>query len=256
MRWQGAALKAVSLAVACGRVLQPPKTGLRILTYHTVGQRAYRDHLNLNTISLEQFKAHLGVLAKYRCARADAEISADTTEVAITFDDGYADNLHVVAPLLVERNIPFTVFVTGRFVREKEKGFLSESELRELASLPGVCIGAHGDTHCDLTRCNEANLRAELKTSKAYLADVLGRSITTMAYPYGAANRRVRDAAEECGYEFAASSYFDINRVGRDALMLNRSVVLKGDSARVLEQKIKGDWDWYRFRMTDPLRLR
>ncbi len=257
MRWQGAALKAMSNVVSWGRVLQAPRTGLRILTYHTVGQRAHGDHLNLNTVSVEQFKKHLNILTSYKCTMfGSAAIPAGGIEVAVTFDDGYADNLHVVAPLMAELRIPFTVFVTAGFVRGKEKGFLSEFELRELASLPDVCIGAHGNTHCDLTRCDEASLRAELSDSKAYLGDVLGRAVTTMAYPYGAANRRVRDAVEESGYQFAASSYFDVNRVGRDSLMLNRSVVLNGDSARVLSQKIRGDWDWYRFRMTDPLRLR
>ena len=106
-----------------------------------------------------------------------------------------------------------------------------------------------------MTRCDDAGLYAELKDSKAYLEDVLGKTITSMAYPYGAANQRVRAAAEACGYTLATSSYFDINRPGRDPLMLNRAVVLNGDSRKVLDQKIQGNWDWYRWRMTDPLLL-
>lgn len=256
MRWQGLALKAIAQGVSWTRCMTAPSAGLRVLTYHTVGQRAYGDDLNLNTISVEQFKLHLDVLKKYQCiALRSVDFPTQQTKVAITFDDGYADNLHVAAPLLMERNIPFTVFVTGCFVRDKVQGFLSTSELKELAMLPGVTIGAHGNTHCDLTRCDEASLNAELKDSKAYLEDVLGKTITSMAYPYGAANRRVRAAAEACGYTIAASSYFDINRPGRDPLMLSRGVVLNGDSRKVLDQKIKGDWDWYRLRMTDPLHL-
>lgn len=254
MRWQGFALKSVAECVSLVRLMSSTQAGLRVLTYHTVGQRAYGDDLNLNTIALDQFKLHLDVFQRYQCiSLQDRDSSAQVTTIAITFDDGYADNLHVVAPLLMARNIPFTVFVTGRFVREKEPGFLTESELKQLSLLPGVSIGAHGDTHCDLTRCDERKLHAELKGSKAYLEDVLGSPVTSMAYPYGAANRRVRDAAQASGYTLAACSYFDINRPERDPLMLNRAVVLNGDSPRVLDQKIQGNWDWYRLRMTDPL---
>ena len=256
MRWQSLMLKAMAQGVSWTRCLSASRAGLRVLTYHTVGQRAYGDDLNLNTISVADFKIHLDVLKNYHCiALQGMNFPTKETKVAITFDDGYADNLHVVAPLLVERKIPFTVFVTGCFVRDKVQGFLSTSELKELALLPGVSIGAHGNMHYDLTRCDDAVLYAELKDSKAYLEDVLGKTITSMAYPYGAANQRVRAAVEACGYTLATSSYFDINRSGRDPLMLNRAVVLNGDSRKVLDQKIKGDWDWYRLRMTDPLHL-
>lgn len=256
MRWKGLGLKVISQSVACAQIFRAPKEGLRILTYHTVGQHAHGDTLNLNTISLEQFKTHLDVLRRYQCCPLlKANLPASKSVVAITFDDGYADNLHIVAPLMLERCIPFTVFVTARFVREKEKGFLSASELKELACLPGVTIGAHGNTHCDLTLCSAEKLLTELHESKRYLEDLLGAPITTMAYPYGAANRRVRDVVEYCGYELAACSYFDVNRPERDLLMLNRSVVLNGDSAKVVAQKIKGNWDWYRIRMTDPLEI-
>jgi peptidoglycan/xylan/chitin deacetylase (PgdA/CDA1 family) len=254
MRWQSLVLKAIARGVSWTRCLSVSRPGLRILTYHTVGQRAYGDELNLNSISLEQFKLHLDVFKDYSCIPLqEMDVSEFETKLAITFDDGYADNLYVVAPLLIERNIPFTVFVTPQFIYEKTKHFLSKSELKELSLLPGVTIGAHGNTHCDLTKCDDERLFAELTYSRSYLEDLLGKTITSMAYPYGATNQRVKAAVEECGYRFAACSYFDINHLDIDPLMLNRSVVLSADSNITLREKIKGDWDWYRYLMNNPL---
>ncbi len=254
MRWQSLVLKAIARGVSWSRYFSVSRPGLRILTYHTVGQRAYGDKLNLNSISLELFKSHIDVFKEYPCIPLhEMDSSGNTTKLAITFDDGYSDNLHVVAPLLIERNIPFTVFVTPRFIYEKNKYFLSVSELKELSLLPGVTIGAHGNTHCDLTKCDDERLFAELTYSRSYLEDLLGKAIFSMAYPYGAANKRVRAAVEECGYRFAACSYFDINHQNIDPLMINRSVVLNADSNITLREKIEGDWDWYKYMMNNPL---
>jgi peptidoglycan/xylan/chitin deacetylase (PgdA/CDA1 family) len=181
------------------------------------------------------------------------DISNTETKLSITFDDGYADNLYLAAPLLIERNIPFAVFVTPRFIIEKTKYFLSKPELKELSLLPGVTIGAHGNTHCNLTKCNDKELFSELTYSRSYLEDLLGKTISSMAYPFGAANKRVKDAVEECGYRFAACSYFDINQENTNPLMVNRSVVLNADSNLTLREKIEGDWDWYKYLMKHPL---
>lgn len=256
MRWRQRVLKILASIVSTALFFRPPKVGHRILTYHSIGQKSYGDTNNLNSISVEDFKIHVATIAEYHCIDlSDTYFPTDEVRVAITFDDGYSNNLHVAAPLLIERNIPFTVFVTSKFVREKEKGFLSVSELKELSSLPGVTIGAHGDTHCDLTLCDDVSLRRELKGSKAYLEDVLGHEIFAMAYPYGKANKRVRTFVEEAEYSLAVSSYFNINSPRRDPLMLGRSIILNGDTADTLNKKIRGYWDWYRFKMTDPLNL-
>lgn len=37
-------------------------------------------------------------------------------EIVLTFDDGYTNNLHIVAPLLNEKSIPFTVFVSTEHI--------------------------------------------------------------------------------------------------------------------------------------------
>ena len=254
MRWRSLALKAISRGISWARYMNISRPGLRILTYHTVGKQAYGDVNNLNSISIHHFKQHLDVFKEYQCSTMNAmDISKTETKLSITFDDGYADNLYVAAPLLIERNIPFTVFVTPRFIIEKTKYFLSKPELRELSLLPGVTIGAHGNTHCDLTKCNDKELSDELSISRSCLEDMLGKNIYSMAYPFGAANKRVKDAVEECGYRFAACSYFDINQENTDPLMMNRSVVLNADSNLALREKIKGDWDWYKYLMKHPL---
>ena len=73
--------------------------------------------------------------------------------VAITFDDGYRDNLTVALPLLEKFGLPMTLFVTAGFVGRE--GYLSKEELREISKHPLVTIGAHGLSHRDFTRLSD-----------------------------------------------------------------------------------------------------
>jgi len=254
MRWQSAVMQTIARCAALARIPFPPSCGLRILMYHAISYPVNRDHYALHTLSVERFCQHLDILSGMRISPLlPLLIPKSELHVAITFDDGYADNLHIASPLLVERGLPFTVFVTSDFIRRHERGFLSSEELKELAQQPGVIIGAHGASHCHLTMCSGKQLRAELCDSKHYLEDLIGRSVTTLAYPYGSADRRVRDAALSAGYELGVCSRFDINHQTRDPLMLNRCVIVCDDTPKILRQKVLGDWDWYRWRGPDPL---
>lgn len=248
--------RAVSELVACGRCCCAPRLGLRILLYHAIGSPALGDARGLFSVRPEIFEQHMGDLSDRHAGRVvgldpDLRIESER-QTAITFDDGYADNLDIAAPILAARGLPFTVFVTADFVRHSRPGFLTPSGLRELAAVPNARIGAHGDTHVALSKCDDRQLRDELCSSKQYLEDLIGREVVTMAYPYGAADRRVREAVGAAGYRLAASSYANINDARRDRLMLARTEVLAGDSLRAFRQKLRGDWDWYRWRTKDP----
>jgi peptidoglycan/xylan/chitin deacetylase (PgdA/CDA1 family) len=258
LRWRRVLTRGIAEAVALARCRAAPRAGFRVLMYHAVGSPVHGDGLGIFSISPQRFCVHADLLAKMPGARMvplePLDLPQQTLRVAVTFDDGYRDNLHVAAPMLIERGIPFSVFVTTDFVRNGVQGFLNPEELKELAGLPSVSIGAHGRSHRPLTECDDRALADELAGSKHYLEDLLGRTVTALAYPHGAADLRVRDAAERAGYVLGVCSHFDINRHGRDPLMLCRCNILRDDSPRVLRQKLRGDWDWYRWRSSDPLK--
>ncbi|WP_319245411.1 polysaccharide deacetylase family protein [uncultured Propionivibrio sp.] len=248
--------RTISETVAGVSWIRQPTDGLRVLMYHAIGTPALGDTLGLFSLSPERFRQHMVLLAGWQRGRVveldGSALNGNGCRVAITFDDGYSDNLEVAAPVLSELGLPFTVFVTSEFVRNGKPGFLSPNALRDLAALPGARIGAHGANHVALTQCDDTTLRNELTASRSYLENVLGSEIRTLAYPYGAADRRVRDAALAAGYCLGACSQAGVNPAARDPLLLARTEIVSFDNERVFAQKLNGDWDWYRWRTQDP----
>ena len=257
MRWQSLVKKTISTGMSLTNLTFGSQKGLRILNYHSVGSSAYGDRLGLNTIKIKIFYEHIDILSNMSTVPlSPLTIPDDGLNIAITFDDGYADNLYVAAPLLVERGIPFTVFVTTGFIGEITNGFLTADELKNLALIPGVTIGSHSRTHRLLPKCTNKELMSELEGSKHYLEDMISKPVTSIAYPYGAADLRVRDAVQQAGYQLGFCSHVGINHIDRDKLMLNRYAILSEDTSYILKQKLNGYFDWYNWISPDPLKIK
>ncbi len=247
--------RGISETVSVTRRTSPPAEGFRILIYHAVGTKIGEDRLGIYTISPGLFEWQMNALVSYpgKALSPLSDFSSGTgLRIAVTFDDGYRDNLYMAAPILIKYKIPFTVFISTSFVKGRINSYLSPEEVKELANLPGTTIGTHGSTHVPLTQCNDATLKREIADSKHYLEDLLGVEVNTMSYPHGSVNQRVRESVSHAGYAIAACSRFDINGPGRDPLLLCRTDILGNDSVRVFRQKLHGDWDWYRNRSKDP----
>ena len=89
--------------------------------YHRVTEAVLDPH-NL-AVSPSHFREHLSVLRKLSSPRHLMEIvdnwSDSNNGVAVTFDDGYADNLFEALPALEAEEIPATIFVsTGNLDRD------------------------------------------------------------------------------------------------------------------------------------------
>jgi len=112
-------------------------------------------------------------------------------------------------------------------------------ELRQLASRPQAFFGSHGHHHAILPRLGDADLAANLTTSKEVLEKVLGRSIEDVAYPNGDEDRRVREACVRAGYRRGYVTTPGAVPLAPDVLRLPRVLVGGYDTARDVVTKVK-----------------
>lgn len=228
--------------------------GLRVLMYHSVGGALMED-LYGTSIAPSLFKAQMDQIALRRDDWKPGPLAApapDRRTLAITFDDGYKDTLTAAGPILAALDLPMTVFMITARLNEESRLYLSATELKTLASRKGVTIGAHGHTHTPLDSLSDGALKEELTKSRKILEDLLGRSVTSLSYPHGRVDRRVRDAAQEAGYTLGACSRYGQNTAQRDPLLLCRTEITAWDDLEAFGLKVGGHWDWFRWRHKDP----
>ena len=104
-----------------------------ILMYHRIGEEDI-DPWSLR-VTPEHFAEHLEVLNEHtkpmslkELARGHREGNMRDRAVAITFDDGYANNLHQAKPILEKYQIPATVFVTTEYISNPREFWWDELE--------------------------------------------------------------------------------------------------------------------------------
>jgi peptidoglycan/xylan/chitin deacetylase (PgdA/CDA1 family) len=168
--------------------------------------------------------------------------STEPGTIAVTFDDGFDDVLRVAAPILADRGVPFSTYVTTTFL--DRPGYLTVGALRELALVPGATVGSHGVSHAPLTSCDDAALRREVVDSRSELEQIVCAAVSSFAYPHGIVDRRARDALAAAGYDVAVTSRYGRNTATTDPLLLRRVEVLRDDAPADVVAKAPGAWDW------------
>ena len=181
-----------------------------VLVYHTISAPPEPLPGDID-ISRERFASQLQWLSRWRrVVRLDETLTqAKDRLVAITFDDGFRDNLTVALPLLEKFRLPMTLFVTPGFVGRD--GYLAKEELREISSHPLVTIGAHGLEHRHFTLLSKEEAQFELLESRRQLESITGKVVDLMAWPYGECNVELEALSSECGYRAAWSVWKGTN---------------------------------------------
>ena len=181
--------------------------------------------------------------------------------VALTFDDGYADNYEFAFPLLQSRGLTATFFVTAGLLERdadvvarlqalrrcpyEDVRPLDWAQTREMHAA-GMAIGAHTYSHPNLAVLTRTRAREELRRSKQILEDRLGTPVPAMAYPFGKPGRHFTEETvglvEEAGYESACAVLFRSVRPTDSRFAVPRLFVTR-DSLDRLRDKVMGAWD-------------
>ena len=98
-----------------------------ILVYHrVVKDEEIEEDLELGlTVSCSNFEKHIKeIKSKYKICSMDEfvrNLKKKTNEfmIAITFDDGYKDNLYQALPILTKHEAPASIYVTTRFLNQE-----------------------------------------------------------------------------------------------------------------------------------------
>lgn len=112
--------------------------------------------------------------------------------VAITFDDAYSSVYDTAAPILLQRDMPFTIFVNTQAISEGRHGYMTWDQLRELSAKPQVTLGNHSADHGHLAQKPEESedawrerVTASLDQAQDTLEEKMGEATPLFAYPYG-----------------------------------------------------------------------
>jgi peptidoglycan/xylan/chitin deacetylase (PgdA/CDA1 family) len=210
-----------------------------IVAFHRVKATDGTDSLTVNLETFERhcrfFKQHFNVVSLRDLVTKIERGEPTARDLAITFDDGYLDNLENAAPVLEALSLPATFFVVSGWIGTNvvpwwdqkhavRHPWMTWSDVRALHA-KGFEIGAHTRTHVDLGRTPRAEAREEIAGARHELEARLGASVDSFAYPYGGPSHLSEsslDLVQRAGFRCCCSDFGGTNPPGTDPFRLRR----------------------------------
>ena len=220
------------------------RAAIPVLLYHSVAERE-SDGLPGYNATPEEFDRQIDALVASGREVVDfAELgrrlrdgTATGNLAAITFDDGYKDNLPACGRL-AERGLPATVFITTGMTGLSNT--MSDDQLRELDSLDGIELGAHSVSHPHLDAIGAEQAKGEIERSRDDLAEILGHPIASFAYPHGAYSPTVRKLVDAAGFDAVAAVKNALSHPADDPLAIARWTIHSGVSLTEVTDVVNG----------------
>jgi peptidoglycan/xylan/chitin deacetylase (PgdA/CDA1 family) len=204
-------------------------------------------------VTTEDFQAQMQWLATNKHVISLEDAAEGRPGVAITFDDGFRDNLLNAAPVLHHLEFPATVFVVvdriGKCLDDEadpdQGALMSWHDLKDAMSM-GIQLGAHTMTHQRLSHLDEVEQAHEIMASRKQLQERLNIDVPAFAYPYGSYadyNEHSLHFVHEAGFRYAVSNRYGPNTGRSDRFNLRRIWIDATDDLETFKAKVDGRLD-------------
>lgn len=145
--------------------------------------------------------------------------------VALTFDDGFADNYHHVFPLLKKHGAKATIYLATEYDGIDR---LTPQQVREMHDSGLVEFGAHTVHHINLLNSDDALAQQEITQSRQDVIALTG-VCRSFAYPFGRFDARHVEMVKAAGYDHAVTTKKRITRITPDNRYLISRISSHGD---------------------------
>ena len=119
---------------------------------------------------------------------------------------------------------------------------MTVEDIKKIALVPQVTLGAHTDSHPLLTSCNDEEIDFEISESKRKLEEWTGKTINCFAYPNGVYSGKEIPVLQKRGFELAATTESGLITHKADRYLIPRNEI--AEMASVLENlcHVLGIW--------------
>ncbi|MEO8107155.1 MAG: polysaccharide deacetylase family protein [Actinomycetes bacterium] len=168
-------------------------------------------------------------------------------QVHLSFDDGFESLYDSMFPAVTRYGLPSSVFLVAQTLTPRGQvvdwvddppecppSTLNLDQVLEMQDA-GVDFQSHTWAHRDLTSLDYDECVEDLRSSRQLLSDLLGKRVTSLAYPRGRHSAMVREAARKAGYTHAFALPEENEVV--DEFAIPRVGIYRGNSARVFQVK-------------------
>jgi poly-beta-1,6-N-acetyl-D-glucosamine N-deacetylase len=179
-----------------------------ILSYNRIGEEYMPD----SSLQSKQFKEQIAILLgrKYKILSLDTILKAYETKqalpqkaIAITFEGGYKSQLTNAIPLLLSKNIPFTVFYAADQADSNTKDFMNWDDLKKLRAHKNVTLGILPPAYTTLLGKTALEIQSQLNKAKIKHREVFGEDPPYFSYPFGTYNTEIKSLIKD--YNFRAA---------------------------------------------------
>jgi peptidoglycan/xylan/chitin deacetylase (PgdA/CDA1 family) len=180
-----------------------------ILMYHYIGNNPNLADRLRNSLSVtpDKFDAQMQYLKQTGYSPITLEdlnkiyqnqIQPPSNPIILTFDDGYTDFYYNAYPILKKYTFKAVSFIPTGLMNQGY--YLTWSQIEEMQSSGLIEFEDHTVHHASLSSLGFNQMIKEMSDSKAELESKTHQPVNFVAYPYGASNQTVQEAARKSGF--------------------------------------------------------